>query len=1678
MLKAVTELELSTAVTQRVKSPVNAFQHLLKELDLEKYVNSKLTLNEVLELGLDHVHHDQARETGLDHVHHDQARETGLDHVHHDQARETGLDNVHHDQARETGLDHVHHDQARETGLDHVHHDQARETGLDHVHHDQARETGLDNVHHDQARVTGLDNVHHDQARVTGLDHVHHDQARETGLDHVHHDQPQAKEEIPWIYLKKLMALNSTAREMASDIHPLDVLCVLLQCADSFLQQEIVTKMSMCQFAVPLLLPPTIGPNNTLMLWTMRGIVKRWKTHVKESSKKLIEENIVYIPMPVFSFVRLGKVKLSKSMLLNNLLSSRAQNHDFFIHENLEGGNVEKKVSKGLIEMSWYFPCGKSDVFPEPVAVTNLRGDLGSNWEQFTFLTRISSAVFIFVDRVPTEAETRRLPTGTNYYYVVTQFEESHKAKWDNFMSTFRIDQSNVIIKDRRTNLSQMVQVMRKTMMSLSTKQITIKNMAYKISGLPICIDEQSEECSRARRYAEELTQDIAVVEKYKEKAMALQGKLWKQLSATEKELCRMSRQGDRSMQDYQSELMDKQASIRQQQSETTMHKSIERFIAATTGLPAAERRYFLKWLQEELSSLARRDILALQVKYNETCLKINDLELKNQTLERCRTELKELDQKISNSSLGLEHFLREMGQIYEAERAMQNRGLMNMNRRSADSFPGTAADLLLDGFPLELIDGDVSNIPIQWIKDVLTELDRKTDGRCRMRVISVLGVQSTGKSTLLNTMFGLQFPVASGRCTRGAFMTLIKVKKTSREELGCDFVMVIDTEGLRAPELSSLEGSYEHDNELATLVVGLSDITIVNIAMENAAEMQDILQIVVHAFLRMKEIGEKTNCVFVHQNVSDVSAQENNMRDKKKLLEQLNEVTKIAAKMEKRSKVTMFSDVMDYDLERNNLYISGLWQGKPPMASVNVGYSEQVQDLKKYLLEFIKRQKHYRNPSSIPQFCKWIESLWKAVKYETFIFSFRNSLVADAYYRLSMQFSLWEWEFRKKVHSKVNSLQNSIKNQSEEAPDRGAHAELKDLENCIHHEETQMIQSLEKYFEDRLENQNVQLVERYREDFIKSIQSLRRELENNAQVKYREAVAIQRETLAIQNIQNRYQELIEEKITKLLERCRKENYRLGNKDLMKEFNTMWTETLEDQQISHVNKRNVQQSMFYQLKRDMGMKGPLVNERLTSECTLRTSSLIDHYLTEEITNEEDHKLKTLVTLLDQSCEEYVDRVVNRGGDYVDVFCYELLNTINEQLGAKTGNVADYSVEFELEIKIFILHKASQKFQDMHERFNHNNHPRAILERLKPQYLSIFADSFQEKDECQSRAKRFTQLCLKPAIFNYIFQNLGDKIMDDVLLGPNNQTFRNRSFFQSTLLEGLLSDMSFQEYVKYISSYEAYAKDWTSKYISKTYRNSPVLESLQEQVLADIISRIKDILNNEECQESPNLSRFLKIFCGMLRKELVLSTAEIKVLAFHSLMNSKQFSSDVEVFLQDTEQEVRSEMRSMSFESLLSKITLKPQDELLKKAIGCGHQCPFCKVPCEAGSDAHENHFASVHRPRGLGQYRWCKNEKLVADICTTAVVSQSQFKNSDTGWTFHPYKDYRTYYPDWAIQPDPSIESSDYWKYIFVKFNIEFAKMYNAKPAVLPANWKTITKEQASSSLRKVYNLS
>ncbi|MGH0128408.1 UNVERIFIED_CONTAM: hypothetical protein FKN15_004738 [Acipenser sinensis] len=1216
-------------------------------------------------------------------------------------------------------------------------------------------------------------------------------------------------------------------------------------CTNSFLQQEMMSKMSMCQFAVPLLLPDCSTNQCTLMLWAMRDVVKKFRPHSLADSKGFVEDSIVNTAMPMISFVRLGDCSLSKSQILNQVLSNPQQYYDVFIHRNMECGNVPRRIANGLVDISWYLPCGKNnlDIFPEPVAVANLHGDLLSFQKQFSILCQTSSAVFIFFDSIA-ESECNLLSSAGNIkaqLFLVANFPNKTEKNLNSLKglgSKLQLSGSHFLFKKQQTNDAEFVMKLRSTMndiMENCQHKMTIEGMSIEAHEFGIPVDEDCTECQNAKRSAAEITCRIDDVVQYKEDQLPLQGKLWKELAKIEKEECRLRKAGDQPIEEYKANLQREKQKLRQQQSSYDLSEAMQCFIAAISTESKEERSYFLKWMRMNLDVTARKKLSGLRDKYKEKSCKLSE----NKEI------IAALDQQILNSSLGIEHFMREMGQIYEAACCHPD---YKKYCKQFQHLPSLGADLLLDGFPLELVDGDASNIPVSWVTDVLTKLHEKVQQKSRVLVVTVLGVQSTGKSTLLNTMFGVQFAVSSGRCTRGAFMLLIRVKEDLKEELNCDFILVIDTEGLKSPALAQLEDSYEHDNELATLVVDFSS--------------------------SLK--------------------------------------TEASAEMDKQEK--------------------------------------QIQD--------------------------------KLANY-----------------------------YKKK-------------------------------------------------------NGNVHLVEKHREDFVNSIKSLRREIENSVKNKCETNIAIHKEMKKINAIREEYRATIERKVLCLLDECKKRKSPLSEEQLEKEFETMWKQTVSELKFQGLKTRDIVSDILNKLRINLGRQGSQVQKELSEvkdltdceqTCFIATEKHFDSLDNQKINEkpglwsmckntwkmlsgkpkkkELENKATEMANKIIQTCQQFVSQQTSGKADYHDTYTRELLQMIDKELDNE--ETLKTNAQFELDLKLHICGYTAT-------------------------------------------AEEFTERCLKPAVREYINKALGIDIVDEMLTGAQSVKYSSRSFFQFSILKKLLDEDNFGIYVEYIKNYETFVKGWISDQIVQYFTTDAKIGDLETKLLETITKKIQAAIENaqKETAESQSTTRFIQMICRNLNKDLVISREELGAVLFLKNSNHKEFAKYLQVLVNELTGTLRAEFsKGCDVEKKLINLSFKPQDELFKRMFGCGKLCPFCKVPCEAGGQDHKEHHTSVHRPQGLGRYRYVTNEKLTENVCTSDVFSERKFRNSDTEWEPHPYKDYRRFYPDWNIPPDPSIEASDYWKYVLTKFNEEFAEEYHAKPADIPAEWKTITKDMAMKSLSKLFNV-
>ncbi|KAJ8336682.1 hypothetical protein SKAU_G00379020 [Synaphobranchus kaupii] len=1528
----------------------------------------------------------------------------------------------------------------------------------------------------------------------------------------------QSLKSLPWCFLRKLMMVNVTARSVGCEakqdmaplnldrllntlhnpqghsniVNPLDLITAIFLCSDGFLQQEMVLKLSMCQFSVPLLLPKCDAQECTLMLWAMRDIVKKYNPYSLNDPIEFVEESIVLSDIPMVSFVRLGNSSLSKSHILNQVLSNPQQYHDTFVHKNMDCSDVPRRISNGLVEISWYLPCGNQniDIFSEPLAVTNLRGDLNDFETQYSFLCSTSAAIFVFCDDFGSDCKLLDAQHLRAPWFLISN-SQSKSFKTDDFkrcVSELQLPVSNIIIKGLQMNDAEFIRKLRSAISHIlmgKVVRMSVEQMSTVAVELGIHVDENYISCQRGKQKADEITERISDIPSFKEKELPSQGTSWKQLAKLEKEECRLKNAGEKNIEVYKNELSVQKQELRAQQRAQNISESMSRFISAMSG-STEERKYFLKWMRINLDNLSRKSLSLLRADYKELYLNSSE----NKEL------IADLDRKISSCSLGTEHFLREMGQLYESACSLPEGPTSKIQL-----LPHLCAELLQEGFPLELVDGDASNIPLQWVTQVLRELHHQTQHECKIRVVTVLGVQSTGKSTLLNTMFGVQFAVSSGRCTRGAFMLLIRVNEDFKRQLGCDYIMVIDTEGLKSPELAQLDESYEHDNELATLVVGLSDITVINIAMENCTEMMDILQNVVHAFLRMTEVGRKPCCQFVHQNVPDISAHDNNMRDRKLLLEQLNEMTQAAAKMEKKGNNQKFTDVMEYDPERNNWYIPGLWHGTPPMAPVNAGYSESVNLFKRRVIEMFKESKSGKSsPHTFDQFLEWTKSLWYAVKYENFIFSFRNSLVADAYAQLCTEFNKWEWAYRKNMYSWLREAETKVSNAVMIAAQAQSSFNAANLLSSLKREASVELAKGEKIISDNLtefykrSEGHIHLVEKYKEDFISSAKTIRRETENSVTNKLEAALEIRKGMLRLESIKNNHTAILEQKVLNLIGICRKTKDP-SDDQLKEEFETMWNET-----VAELEEREIVQDIHHQLRANLKREGSSVQTMLSkvgnlSECgkepfeVNNCQKMIKTYWKNIFRDEQIVKINVMTDDIIKCSKQFVDEKVRTRSDYHNTYMIELLGMVDEKLDRCRD--LGTSAEFQAILKIHICGHAAREFHQMHLDFIQANDPRQCLKQFKVQYCTDFKDLFHKRDQCQKKAEKFTYNCLAPAVKEYITKSLGPELVDEVLTGEKAIHFSTRSFFQFSILKKLLSEDNFEDFVNYTVDYKTFVQDWIFEQMVKQFTEGDGLRKVEIKQLNGIVKRLKEAVVNAQKasergagrgEEDPTIQQFIQDICRALHKDLVIPKDPLDVVLALNKAKPKDFSWCLMVLVDEMEQSFTAEFqKGGDVRARLTSLPFQPQKELFNRVFGCGKQCPFCKTPCEAGGKNHTEHFASIHRPEGIGTYRFLDSQKLVTDICSSRVASEIKFTLRGTkegkDEIFHPYKDYQSIYPDWRIQPDTSIQASDYWKYIFNRFNKQFAKKYNVNPADIPPLWRKITKDQAMESLKESFQM-
>ncbi|KAL6483801.1 hypothetical protein MHYP_G00086730 [Metynnis hypsauchen] len=1403
-------------------------------------------------------------------------------------------------------------------------------------------------------------------------------------------EEPQTEKELAFAYLKKLFTLDYRARyltlpkdgvrgemEENSDedyhflteddqhrnnngstrIHPMDVQMAVFHCADSFLRQNIVTKLSSCQFALPLLVPIPISKDIELPLWTFQQIQKTWKSVVGSS----MTLPVCQVEAPMVFFLRLGSISISKSQLMNGLINPK---HDTFFHRNSPGNSRSCLFMEGLVEIAWYCPAGNTDdLFSECIAFCNLHGDAAENKAQSHFLAERATVIIVLMENMKHNDKQRQLflrlhKLSKPLICLMTEQKGTDMMEsGTDIKCTIRLKNRNQ--KESHEELQAAIKMCLEKCNAAPTFSLEKSSVLAKSCGFRV--DEDSEKCHKGKTGAVGVVKLLKGegISQIKDKFLPCQGKLWHTWTSLNRQL-KHAGMGEDSKH-IKTMTQREMQSIRKQQRQCSCNNVMKAVCENLISKDVSEKMYFVKWLDLYLGSL-----------FSEQVSDVNPQRKNRRTQHKSLSSISKRNLTKHTVTLGVEHIFREMGQIYEAWAECPDKMTAEIS-----VFPAVAADLLISGHPLELMDGDAAHVPLTWIQSVLDKVTEKL-GDQRVFVLSVLGLQSSGKSTMLNAMFGLQFAVSAGRCTRGAFMQLIRVKDEVKDQLKFDYLLVVDTEGLQSLQLLGKQSGLTHDNELATFITGLADLTLINIFGENPAEMKDIIQIIVQAFLRMKKVKLTPSCMFVHQNVTDNSDGEKNMKRRSQLQKQLDEMTRLAATQEVCS-AEFFTDVIKFNIQTDVHYFAQLWEGNPPMAPPNPRYSENVENLKQAILKAAAGKKCLK----LSELKVHIKDLWTAVLSEDFVLSFKNTLEIAAYRRLEVMYGNWTWKLRENMLFIEKKLHNLVENGLCEIVDHKLICE--EISGTF----SAVKNKMEKVF---TEDKDAEILSQWKARTEHVIKDVHDSLIEAAARKLTELIKVKKAYKKLDEKKTQYENELFNRSKHLASRL--EDKAMNETSLWREFDSMWEKWLSDlraetppikdvsveQEVMNILSSYFERRTIYS-NRESGHYTEIYNRRdYSGYVTVKKHMFVFPY--HRLDTKDHDSIRKLVQDTVREAEETIkSKPVDRTG-YSDAYTQEIVNCVKTRVAEFKAEKFRLKNEFTVDLSLYVCAIAVRRFTDLHKVFREANDPVIYLGNKKGEFFSMF------KKQCGGATATavfvdFVCSKLKPSILQSVYDQTSIDAAGE--MRANFPAFNgNRSNLEKHILQDLVEAESFERFITYIKDPRKHFSDFIETKFKEQMlegRNPRILEILRNAVKMKQSSVYTAAQKaTQETAENKDVNDWLNRFSQELQGEMKLTVSDLVGAQYQEITNTDFFGEMMYETLQSVFKDITSYFDHTS-SVRMGMVMQSPRDSLMKQLCGCWVQCPFCSAVCTNTIEGHDGkHSVPFHRPEGVNGISWSKTD--------------------------------------------------------------------------------------------------
>ncbi|CAG8519441.1 444_t:CDS:2, partial [Racocetra fulgida] len=1380
-----------------------------------------------------------------------------------------------------------------------------------------------------------------------------------------------------------------------------DCIASLFASAESTVVQDIFQTISQFPIALPLLMPNLDNAEKfKVMLPLFAGSAIKWHT----SNGSILENHLFEDSFKLIVAVRIGMNPQGKSTILNQLMVS---NFMFTSHSEPRADYGIPHMISGSVEFVWLTKetCGAdlyNNVFKsyyeegrnEIILLANLHGDALDYPDQIEFLKQLASCFLVFL--MPGHDENQ-----------IVEFRNLIGSK--KVIFNYVNPENNVGEEDSYTTNTN-------SLMSYETIKEACK--MFKDFLDPDFVDPGKFSIS---------TLEIGETLQFAEKIECVKSQ--EIINFVKQKTCRHIR-----LEIMQLQKMQSGYDCIQFWEHTPELQELMRLFSSIIILPIRVRRRALAHLEKEISRLSIvesskpwNDAISKRKELNNANIVYNDQEI--------REEIAMLWEEADNTSLGIEHFFRELGHMYkifisDPKKIISDNGLVTEN---ISKLPEYYAELLISGHIIELLDGDSETISEAWFLAVCNSIDKKFPN-LRIFVISILGLQSSGKSTLLNALFGCKFAVSAGRCTKGIIMQFLFLEKELSNQLGVDAFILIDTEGLCAPENIDEPESEKKDQKLAKFAMRISNLTIINILGESTRELTKILQIVTKILIHL----DTSSDILMVQHVTDNNAIKS-IDLEQKLHEILQGVLEIAKKGNNKTGARNFERLSKMNDKKLVKLFAPFKDGIAAYSPPSKQYHKDVVDFYNTIIDNCK------NSQSKKKFSDWfllIKSYWDAASREnssfekieeTYDFIEFGKQIAKLKGTIDMAFlkhkEFTETKIRSIVYkwlsnkdSSVNSV-NSINSKCEKL--------IKTLNNILEFKNQADCEECKKANKER--DKLDKYIEKKDDEKCKEGKEEANQTINNYIVSRREFITTKLENM-LEGIlmRNRFSIFIDRVLEKVLKAWKKSP---DEKKFEEAANKIW-KLLRDR-VSAENEDFINEEIDNIVKEEYGTMWSSTNFFKSYKYRIIPElSKIDAIRNVGLAGFSNDKLMEL--------KKEINLVVEQILRNIKKFNPKLVRDLKDKTEKKLNNFSTnlnvkFNSNFEMNVHVYMLLNFREKMVEIQYTWDQDNTPLSVLDQRKDEYVEIIKLRLQYGHSHMYKG-HLTGAYLSRAVHQKAIDAEYRDRRDDILSIPwikNSETIRLKYFIElAEQVHNGDKDNAVQHFLKPQESIEEWYNISVNNYTIKE----------KGQKYKEIFNIEFDGVRQEirNCKNYEDIKKFVNNYM-----------TQVDGIDYQLGIKDDSIAENFDLFHEAIMKELDVKWNG-HFQLEEESLPNLSDDELIKKRLGCTVPCFWCGALCW-GERGHDNDSGetkihhSSHQPAGLKGTNNIRTKELQASAChNRSDETDMHYNNNIKKWGAAKSTDFK----NWKFEPHYVTDFNEIMCWFFEMLHEDLAEKWKIKPAV------------------------